>query len=826
MPKNASSFGCPLIPLAAALIGGVVIGYEWPYQGLWALWAAAACFLGLSVTLFCGRPCLLSPLILFVTLGYLLIQPWAAPRFAADHVTHLAGKGVHAFVGRVEGSPRVNGRSQYFIFSTEYLIQNNNRIAVSGKLRVTVSGDAPSLCQGDKIQFNGSVGPLRNFKNPGGFDYTKFMAAQGVWASSYARGTGLAVLEKAKGDGLVGAFDEKRRQIAGFLMAVASAKTVGVFETLLIGDRRKLEEGTRLAFQRTGIGHLLAISGLHVGIVGSVVFFLATRTLVFFPWLLWRGWIRIGGAVVAVLAVLSYGLLAGMSSSTQRAVCMISVFFLSFFVGRPHALLNAVATAAIGVLVVNPPSLFSISFQLSFAAVTAIILGLRVFHKNRDGLNGFSTAKFWGKIAPFCQVSLFAFLGTLPLIMFYFQQVSLIGLIANLLFVPLIGYGVLPLGLLSISLSGITPVIAEKVLFPADWLLYAAIDMAEKMADWPLAAVMTVAPSMFEIVWYYASFLLLIHYVTKKSHAGGAFLPQGPKTLPLVMGAVVSLIAIIDIGYWVYQRFWRQDLRVTVMDVGDGAATLLELPGGKTVLIDGGGFSDNSVFDVGKSILAPFLLRKKIRTVDEIILSHPDSDHLNGLIFIAEHFHVKQLRCNNATADTEGYRRLKDIVHLQKIFVPEFSTMPRTEEMNGVTFKFLYPPADYGSRRQSEKWRTENNNSLVVHVRLGAHSFLFPGDIEAEAEAELVAIAGDALGSDVLVAPHHGSRTSGSITFLNKVRPKTVVVSAGMSRRQLRPHPEALARYREVCPVVYCTASQGAIRFVTDGRRLREWVTE
>jgi len=823
MPRDGTSFGCPLIPLTGAMICGIAIGYELPGQGAWALWGIAGCFLVVSVSFCRRRSCLLSPLFLFVALGYLLIQPWVAPRFGPDHVTHLAGKGAYTFVGRVDCSPRINSRGQHFNLRTEYYLQGEKQIQVSGKLRVTVPGDAPLLSDGDRIRFNGAVGALKNFKNPGGFDYKRYMAAQQVWASTYARGNGLSILAKATDEGFRGIFDQKRHQIAGFLETFAGKKTVGVFETLLIGDRRNLEESTRLVFQRTGIGHLLAISGLHIGIVGSVVFFISTRILSFFPWLLWRGWIRQGGVVATVFAVMSYGLLAGMSPSTQRAVCMILVFFLSFLFGRAHAIFNAVAIAAIGVLVFLPPSLFSISFQLSFSAVMAIIAGLHTFKGAKAGQDVSPGDDLWGKLVSFCLVSLYAFIGTLPLIMFYFQQVSFIGLIANLLFVPLIGYGVLPLGLLSICLYFVDPVLAATVLFPADRLLSGALVLAEKMADWPLAGVMTVLPSFLEIAIYYMALLLLIMYWTVKTRAGNPGMSKRQGTGFLIMGAVVFVIAIVDIGFWCHQRYWRRDLRVTILDVGDGTASLLELPRGKIMLIDGGGFSDNSVFDVGKSIVSPFLLRKKILTVDEIILSHPDSDHINGLIFIAEHFHVRRLKCNNETADTENYRRLNEIVQIRKIHVPEFSTAPRIEEISGVTFKFLYPPADYCCRRKKESWRTVNNNSLVVQASFGDYSFLFPGDIETEAEAELAEIAGDALKSDVLIAPHHGSRTSGSIGFLKKVQPQRVVISTGIRSRQIRPHPEALARYRQVCSIIYCTANQGAIHFITDGRRLQEW---
>jgi competence protein ComEC len=760
-----------------------------------------------------------------VSFGYILIQPWAAPRFPSDHVTRYIDKGAYEIVGSVVSFPQLNRQGQTFILNCGSLIQNGDRIPVKGKLRVSVAGVVPPISMGDQIRFNGSLRSLKNFKNPGGFDYKRFMAAQGVWASAYARGLEISVLEGTEGKRGWGYLHEMRRGLSGFLVAVADPKTKGVFLALLLGDMGKIPESTRIAFQRIGIGHILSISGLHVGIVGGSVFFIFTRVLVFIPWLLRRGWIKQSAAIHAIVAVWIYGLLAGMAPATQRSVFMMTVFLCSFFIGRRHILMNAVAIAAMVIFIGDPPSLFSISCQLSFAAVIAMVLGFPLLgiENSRDAsLREKALRKLKGCVF----ISVSAFLGTLPLVMQYFQDVSTIGLISNLLIAPLIEMFVLPIGLFSLCLFPISPLVAEGMLFPADRLLFASLETAEIVSGWPFSSMMTVALSGLEVSCYYVALLLLIRYLMQRMATGKGSFNRKLGTGYLIAGAVVLIIAIIDIGYWYYQRFWRADFRVAIMDVGDGAATLLELPGGKTMLIDGGGFSDNSVFDVGKYIVAPFLLRKKIQTVDEIILSHPDSDHLNGLIFIAEHFNVMTLRCTNETVETEGYRRLKNIVRVKNINELTFSSAPRSEKINGVTFKFLYPPADFSMRKQNETWRKGNNNSLVVQARFGDHSFLFPGDIEAEAEAELVELAGDLLESDVLIAPHHGSRTSGTIPFLNHVHPQRVIISTGARKWPVRPHPEALARYRQVCPVIYCTANQGAVQFSTDGRRLREWVTE
>jgi competence protein ComEC len=286
--------------------------------------------------------------------------------------------------------------------------------------------------------------------------------------------------------------------------------------------------------------------------------------------------------------------------------------------------------------------------------------------------------------------------------------------------------------------------------------------------------------------------------------------------------AIVVILALAgDAGYWLYQRFWHDDLRVTYLDVGQGNAALLELPGGFTALIDGGGFSDNSVFDMGARVIAPFLWRKKIRTIDTLILSHPNSDHLNGLIFITRHFSVKTIWTNGESKTTLGYKRLHKIVAEKHLNLPDFKQMPRKQVLNGVEFLFLYPPADFLDKRKAgQKWRNANNNSLVIKVSFGRVSFLFPGDITAEAEKELVRLSGADLACNVLLVPHHGSRTSSSRIFLSEVKPDVAVISAGWKNRFRFPHATVLEAYQKRGCRILRTDRNGAIEIKTDGNRL------
>ena len=203
-------------------------------------------------------------------------------------------------------------------------------------------------------------------------------------------------------------------------------------------------------------------------------------------------------------------------------------------------------------------------------------------------------------------------------------------------------------------------------------------------------------------------------------------------------------------------------------------------------------------------------------TVDTLILSHPNSDHLNGLIQIASHFHVKRVWTNGDESDSFAYRDFIHTVEKKGIAMPEFQDVPRFQEVNGVILEILYPPCDYREKREAERWRKDNNNSLVVKARFGSHRFLFPGDIMAKAEKEMVGMEGERLRSMLMISPHHGSNTSNTDIFLNAVDPQFVIVSTGGRG----PHPSVATRYHKQGIQMFCTDTHGAVSISTDGKNL------
>jgi len=853
---SASAYARPVIPLTLSLIAGIAIGSEWPGEKGFALAVIGGSGAAIAGCLVRRRPAAFFPLILFVALGYLSMQPYATPRFPPDHVSRFLDTGPWEITGVVDGRPTEYESRTRVAVMVERLASGPESHRVSGLLRVTVTGPGAGIAHGDRIAFRSRIRPIRSFNNPGGFDFARHMHLQGVWGSAFTD-AGQLVQLAPPGGGPARFVDAARTAVARRVDAAVPFPEAAVLKALVIGDQAEIPPDVQQAFRRTGTTHILAISGMNFGIVASAAFVLFRWLLAFIHPILLTGWARKGAALLTLVPVSLYALLAGMSPSTQRALIMVTVFLLTFLVEREHDLMNTLAVAALSILVVNPPSLTSISFQLSFAAVFVILYGFAQIPRREEAAQPVApgaAARLKRSVALFFLVSLFATAGTLPLILYYFNTLSFISLLANCVAVPLMGYVAVLAGLIGAFLVPFSDSAAILCFKLGGVVLSASIAAVKQMSDLPFAAAKTVSPSILEMVVFYASAWSVIRLIQfwrgqagppALGGAGGvagtagspsrpsrpqrirqAFRKGGALAAPGAQAAAVILVFCLaagcaDAGYWLYQRFWHRDLRMTLLDVGQGSAALLELPGGRTVLVDGGGFADNSAFDIGAAVVAPFLWRNKIATVDTLILTHPNSDHVNGLIFIAENFNVGALWENGEPWSTPGYQALMRAVSERGIPRPRFAEFALESTINGVRLEVLYPPADFLTRRDTERFRRdENNNSLVTRFSFGEVSILLPGDIMRPAEKELVSMAGDRLKSRVLIAPHHGSRTSSSEEFVSAVAPQAVLISCADRPGSGIPHAQTLERYATRGARIYRTDRDGAIRLTTDGARL------
>jgi competence protein ComEC len=798
----------PLIPVTLTLLAGIGLGAFCPGRVLFVSVVALICALIVLALVLTRRPAIVLPLLFCAAVGYLLPQPWLAARLSENHVSRFADQQQWRITGTIRDRPHVQSRRAQFSLAAERLQRGNRDIAVRGNIRVTVGGKITGLRRGDPVTFSGRLKPIRNFNNPGRFDYVRFMSLDDTRVRTYTAGERILNSAPFRSADEASPINGVRDGILNKMetaLAGRSPDAVALLAALIVGERGALRPELREAFNRSGMAHLLAISGLHVGMVAAVVFGLSAWCLAWLPPLLRRAWTRRVAAACAFLAVLAYGVLAGLSPATQRALVMSSAALLTFWVNRRHDWGNALAVAALIILLVMPPVVLGPSFQLSFAAVLAILGGSSLLRPAVPEADDSWALRTRRRLTALVWVSLLATLGTLPLVMYYFNQVSLVGPAANIVAVPAVGCLVLPAGLLGVVFSFFSPALAALCWQVAALTLEALLILVHTIAAWPPAAIKTITPTIVEIALWAGVMMLAFNWRHRRLRIA---------TLTILLIAIA-----LDVGYWTQRRFDRHRLTVQVIDVGQGSANLLQLPGGYTVLIDGGGFGDNEAFDVGKLIVAPFLWRQKIKTVDLVVSTHTDSDHLNGLLYILEHFNVGEVWSNQEPCAVARCRKWQEIIQRRKITHPPFGELALETERKGVRFVLLNPPLDFLTLGRSERWRNANNNSLVLQVAWGGTSFLFTGDIGQRAEADILKRQRvERLRSTILIVPHHGSRTSCSQAFLEAVRPHEAIIPAGWDNRYGFPHPLVLERLDKMECRTWRTDLYGAVRIVTNGK--------
>lgn len=817
----------PVIPLLLSFVAGVITALMFPGRWPWAVLVAvpALCMLFRALIIKAGTR--LSPLFLYACLGYLAYAGGVAGPENPGHAAHYAdGRRFH-ITGTIASEPVVQSFRRKCVLNDLSLAPVSGTsppLAVSGGIQINIygrgNGAEKRFAPGDRIALTGEIRPFRSFRNPGGFDYTRHMAWQDIWGSVSISAAKIKNLSSSPRY-FQARLDTIREQLRSLIRRASDGDAEAVLAALVIGDREGITPALRTAFSRAGVSHVLAISGLHVGVVAAAAFGFFNWLLSFWRPLLMRAWTRKGAALAAVFPVVFYGVIAGMSPSTQRAVVMVVVFLLTFLIEREQDLFNTIALAALLILILHPPTLFSISFQLSFAAVLAIAFGMWAFREpiasslqTKNRMIRFAGGLFL--------VTLFAVVGTAPLVMHYFNLFSLAGLFANLVVVPIMGSLVVSIGLFSaLVLYPVSDRLALWGFQCCDMLLRPVIRFVAWLAEMPWSAVPAVTPSILEMACWYLLAAGGVLLLARKNKGCSVINPTARRWWPRVLAAA-GLVLAADAGYWAYQRFWNPDFRVTVLDVGQGNAALLELPGGRCAVIDGGGFSDNAVFDVGERVVAPYLWRNKIRTVDTVILTHPDADHLNGLLYLLKHFHVKEVISTHQPSESAAYREFLDLIRDQGIRHPNPGELDNPRLQNGVSLRFycpFAPPAGTGDGFAKADSPDANNHSLVVRAAFGGFSILFPGDIERAAEAKLRDVFPEHLRSTILIAPHHGSNTSSTPEFLDAVRPSAVIISSGKPDRF--PSPKVLDRYRHKHYQIYRTDENGAVRIVMDGKGMR-----
>ncbi len=666
-------------------------------------------------------------------------------------------------------------------------------------------GDA--VYAGDQVVFRAKLYIPTGALNPRGFDYASYVERQGIQAVGTV--TGPEAVHVLASTGAAdwwwrgwGSIDRSRGVIREAAIRSLSQPALGLFLGIVIGERGYVAEEIQEIFMTTGTVHLLSISGSHLGLIALVVFGAIRRGLTLLPSsVLLRVTRFVTPTRLAILGtwivVTGYALIAGAELATMRAWIMICLAFAAVWIGSEKHLLHALAGAAVLILLHDPRAIGDISFQLSFLSVLAIIWVVAAASRRTNTEEPVhSQWRSWSVQVIEAVVSGAAVtVITIPLVAWYFNQVPWLGLITNLVAVPFTGIVLVPVGLLSALGALLHGTEHLPLAVFQETLLEWMVNALHWCANWTGGDWRVSAPPLWGMVLFYL----------------GGLLAAGTARLRYQRSVGVGLMAAALSGWmWSGSPFADGDhWRVTFLDVGQGDSAVLQLPDGKTVLIDGG--SKYERFDMGRGVIAPFLLNQGIRRVDYIIATHPQQDHVGGLPWVIRHLEVGEFWHTWIERPEPLFEQLRQAVSARKVTDHVAIRGQRIVDGSVCRLLVLNPVTskDGGTSFQNRNGTVLNNESVVTQLTCGRQNTVFAADIETDGLRRLAALGQDS--ATVLKVPHHGARSSLASEWIAQVRPRYAVFSAGRNNSYGHPVPDVIEAYSAVGSDIARTDRDGAI---------------
>ncbi|MDF1614785.1 DNA internalization-related competence protein ComEC/Rec2 [Desulfurivibrio dismutans] len=771
-------------------------------------------------------------LLIFFSAGYNLARPQLTLPPTPSHLYNqltshqqlkATGQDSHdvVLVGVAQELPRQNGERTRLVLAAEELHRSAGATATHGLVQLTVNGPLEQeIKPGDRLMVRAQIGPVRAFAVPGAFDYRQFLAHRGIHLSGWlANPLQLAQINEPAPESFrhrLTYLPERLRTRASELLNrhLAAEENLPVLRALLIGDRSGIEAATLEAFKAGGAMHLLAISGMHLGLIALLSMAAAEWLLKRSSYLLQTIHVRKAALLLALVPIIGYALITGLQPPALRALIMTLVFMAAVLSDRQWCSLNNLALAAIIILALDPTALFGASFQLSFAATAGIIMLAPAL---QDRYQATTTAGrqllFW--VITSLLVSTVATLVTAPLAMYHFHRVSLLSPLTTLLATPLIFFWTLPLALVGLFLAAVSESalltgLAELLLTAASRGLDLTVSLTVWLAELPGSFFYLAPPSTAEFLCWG---ILLMTLALARRHAA----------FP-VAAAMMALLLVLLPVYHQWQRQQEPNSRVSFIEVGHGKATVVEMPGNRNFLVDGGGPATLST-DVGEQLIAPFLRQRRIKRLEAVVISHPHADHFNGIPFLLQHFRPQVLWINGRPDGSREYRALLALAEELgiEVRIPEESgqvlagqaTNNATQPviMKNVADFHLQGPTDFNPPLADPV----NDQSLIISYRHGEISFLLPGDIGMEQERRLAAEHGDRFRFRVLAASHHGRRSSMAPEFIRITDPDYIIVSDN----EQRVDQQRLNSWQQQGYAVMTTGRYGTVICTTDGTKLQ-----
>lgn len=734
----------PLSPAGALawLAGAVAV------QALTALppWPVSLACVVVALVACVGAPRLRLPALALFGAGWAMLHAAYGLDRRLPHA--LEGEDV-VLVGTIAGLVDTRGESTRF----DVRVRGT---PVDGVVRLSWYGDAPALAPCETWRLTVRLKRPRGLVNPGGFDFERYALQQGVVATGYVRDD--APAERVAAGGVC--VDAWRARISDAIARQFGDTAIAhLLAALAVGDQRALGEPEWQVLRATGIGHLIAISGFHIGMLaafGALVMRFVWRRI---PALARRVPAPLVEAPFGLACATLYAALAGFGLPTLRTLAMIAVVALASLRRRHLPIAQGLALAAVAILAVDPLAVLSASFWLSFAGVAWLVfcLGARAARGTR------------GLVA----AQAVATIGLTPLTVWFFGQSSLVGPLANLVAVPWISLVVVPLTVAGSVLLPFAPWAGGAILQIAVWLLQALWTPLERLAELPYAQ------------WYFP----------ESTPLAFAFAALGTLWLLLPRGVParwLGVVLLLPLAWPSVRTPPPRAFEAAMLDVGQGLAMLVRTRNHALLYDAGARFP--SGFDLGQAAVAPALRALGVRELDRLMLSHGDNDHAGGAAAVVAAMRPAQV----------------DSGEPERVNTPSQPCRAGDAwNWDGVAFRVLHPT--------DAKNVSENDRSCVLLIEAGNARLLLTGDITATVEAAVVRAAGQ--GPVVVSVPHHGSKTSSSDAFVRGLSPSIALVSAGYRNRFGHPHPDVVARYAALGVPLIGTAESGCIRMEFSAER-------
>jgi competence protein ComEC len=733
--------------------------------------------------------------------------------FPPDHLVHHASGRPLLLEGVLVRQPEVRAAFTRLVFEARTLRTSGGAVGTQGRADLWVSGRMPDLRVGDILLAEVRLKIPRLFGNPGEVDRGSRSFLEGRYVRGSVRdGRHLFQLGVAEGYRFERFVQDLRSDLAAFFEKEPDPEARGLLRAWFLGDRSGLTDTLAEAFRSSGLAHLLAISGLHVGLVGLFTYrglkSLLKRSVTIL--------LRFSVEKIAILGglpiVLAYVLLVGAPMTAVRAAAMFTLFVGSLLLDRARAVWNSLALAGLVILLWDPAALFSVSFLLSFTAVAALLAAATAWKPvppAGPSAEPGTVEWFWSRARAWASklfiATLTATVATAPLTAFAFNRITPLAVFANLLVVPVVGWLVIPFGLVTAVMALACPPAAVPLLRVTSAGAKCVASAAEAFAQIPFASLRVGTPSFLEMAMCYLAFFAWIG-------AG-----KSPWRKRVVWASLI--VFGFSVASSILQDRSDPHLAITFLAVGQGDSMLVEFPGGKRMIVDGG-LARKGYQDAGRSIVSPFLGQRRICRIDYMVVSHGQADHYGGLAFLASDLDIGELWIGpERGCEGEGYLEFLNLCRANGIRTRRLCRGMGSFSVNGVEVEILNPPRTEKKEKQGSAACAGgiNDHSLVMRLTLGRVSVLLTGDIEEQAEKDLL-VDSNRLEAILLKVPHHGSPSSSRETFLDAVAPGMAVVSAGYRNHFGFPSEEVVRRYRDRGIPLYRTDLDGAVRFETDGR--------